>query len=677
MSNGAKQNLAEQLRKRRESAQREGLDAIDGLGAIARGLSLAGTATALAENADGLKSQDFKMIVMGRFKNGKSTLINALMGGVTRPVNLGGAHGPMVVDDLPATAVLSQVTYAEAPFIKAWKMNGHAEPWTLAQYLRSSTLGPDDEENVRLFTDIRQFEIGFPARLCESKVTLFDSPGLDEHSVRSKITMDAVRRCDAALIVYGTRALMGAGELESDAAVRKDGAHVFVVVNLFDGRQVDDRLRAHVWNKYVRDHLQGPAWAGQDLAEYDIYFVNAKMAADARYSSAGGGEAAYQESGLAALEERLGRFLIDDRFQSHLRSFTKKAIDHSDAISQHISQLEAAATVDRDKFRAEWARQEPLMQELRKRPGRIPQIVERYQNAASIELTSGFTALVARIRRDLPEHLARVTLPTEDAKTFAVWHQKKLMSESVEEINSFITERISDWSKDEANAVMNKVADELVAEVSVEVAAIGREFDAINMALTGWDSETLGTPGNVHSMTERVTAAIAGLLFGDISAAVGGGAGGYRGALGGIVGAGAASWILIGVLGITSGIVFVPILAIAAIAAAIGGGVGLVDRIKKKALETAEEKLQVLPVDVNEQIKTGLTARFRVLETDVTALVTTFIDEQVASVEEQVRINQQQEADRDQTLRDLKRAEREVRRYRDALENTATIAQQA
>lgn len=106
---------------------------------------------------------------------------------------------------------------------------------------------------MRLFSEIRQFEIGFPAKLCESQVTLFDSPGLDEHSVRTKITMDAVRRCDTALMVFGTRALMGAGELESDAAVRKDGAHVFVVVNLFDGRHVDQRLRSHVWNKYVRE----------------------------------------------------------------------------------------------------------------------------------------------------------------------------------------------------------------------------------------------------------------------------------------------------------------------------------------------------------------------------------------------------------------------------------------
>jgi hypothetical protein len=489
--------------------------------------------------------------------------------------------------------------------------------------------------------------------------------------------MDAVRRCDTALMVFGTRALMGAGELESDTAVRKDGAHVFVVVNLFDGRQVDDRLRAHVWNKYVRDHLNGPAWAGQDLADHDIYFVNAKMAADARYSNAGGGEAAYRESGLAALEDRLARFLIDDRFQSHLRSFTKKAIDHGDAILQHISQLEAAATADKDKFRAEWAQQEPIMQELRKRPSRLPGIIERYRNAATIELTSGFTALVARIRRDLPEHLAKAALPTEDAKTFAVWHQKKLMREAMDEINSFITERISDWSTYEADVIMNKVADELVAEVSVEVAAIGREFDAINMALTGWESEMLGTPGNVHSTTERVTATIAGLLFGDISAAVGGGTGGYRGALGGIIGAGAASWILIGVLGITSAIVFVPILAIAMLFAAIAGSHTLVNRIKKKALEAADEKLALLPVAVTEQISANLRSLFSGLETEITTVVTTFIDEQVRGVEEQVRVNQQQEADREQTLRALERSEQDVRRHREALDNTMTIVKQA
>jgi GTPase SAR1 family protein len=658
----------------RDAAQKDALDAIRELTSIADGLMLKDTSAMLAEIGTGLESNTFKMIVMGRFKNGKSTLINALMGGTTKPVSLGGALGPMVVDDLPATAVLSEVNYSDVPFIKAWNMDGHADQWTLAQYLGNSTLGDDSQENERRFREIRHFEIGFPARLCESRVTLYDSPGLDENPIRTSISMDAVRSCDAALIVYGSRALMGEKELVDDLGVRAGGTHVFVVVNLFDGRQVDDRLRGYVWNKYVRDHLHGPAWDGQDLADYGIYFVNAKMAVDARYGT--GGQQAYRDSGLAALEQRLTRFLIEERLAVHLRSFTRKAINLSNRLLQNVSQQQAAVTADRDTFRAAWEQQQKPLQDLRERPARLPRIIDRYRNEAIIDLTSSFTTLVAGIRRDLQAHLEAAPLPTAQTKVLTVWHQKKLMNEAVDEINSFIKGRIADWSTTEADGRLRDVAERLSIEVTDEVTDIGRRFDTINMALTGWDSATLGKPGNVHSTTERVVATIAGLVFGGGGAAVGGGAGGYRGALGGIIGAGAAGWLLISVLGITSGIVFAPIIAVAALFAAIGGSLGLVERIKKKALEPAQEKLAALPSEVSAKITADLATRFGAIQTAITAEVTAFIDEQARNVETQVQLSQQQETEQERTLEKLKATERDVLKHRKTLEDAVMIAKQ-
>jgi Dynamin family len=660
----------------REAMQRDALASIRALASLAGNLALTDTSAALAENAEGLNEETFKMIVMGRFKNGKSTLINALMGGTTKPVDLGGAEGPMVVDDLPATAVLSEVNYADSPFIRAWTMDGQRREWTLAQYLRDSAIG-DDDESRRRFAEIRQFEIGFPAKLCESKVVLYDSPGLDENPIRTRITMDAVHRCDTALMVFSTNALIGEGELKDDERVRNDGTHVFVVVNLFGDRQADDRLRGYVWNKYVRDHLQGPEWAGQDMADYDIYCVNAKLAAGSRYGLSGpAADQAYRDSGLAAFEQRLTRFLIDDRLIIHISNYVKKAVNLSDRILQHISQQQAAAAADRDRFRAAWAQQEQPLKELRTRPARLPRIIDRYRNEAIVDLTSGFTALVAGTRRDLPAYLSGVTLPTESSKTFAVWHQKKLIKESVEEINAFITRRITDWSENEADKTLRDIAGRLGAEINDEVADIGRRFDAMNMALTGWDSTKLGTPGSLYSRTERVTAAIAGLLFGDLSAAVGGGKGGWRGAAGGILGAGAATWLLVGVLGITGGIVFVPILAIAALTAAWMGSAGLVKRVKDKTLRDADEKLALLPPDIIAKITADLTARFDELETVITQEVREFIEEQVRGIEAQVQISQQAVADQERTLRSLKTTEQGVRGHRKALEDTLTRAKQ-
>jgi len=235
--------------------------------------------------------------------------------------------------------------------------------------------------------------------------------------------------------------------------------------------------------------------------------------------------------------------------------------------------------------------------------------------------------------------------------------------------DSFITRRISDWGDDQADSTLRDIANRLGDEVAEEVADLGRRFDAINVALTGWDKDTFGTPGNVHSVTERVSATIAGLLFGDLSAAVTGGASGWRGAAGGIAGALGASWLLMGVLGITSGLVFLPILAAAAVAGLFAGSAGLVGRIKRKAIEEADKQLALLPSQLSAEIASELTGRFDELKKEVSAELTTFIDEQVRIIEDHVQKNQQQEAAKEQELRRLKADEQEVRAHRKTLQD--------
>jgi Dynamin family len=663
--------LSAQLKAQREARQRKALDAIDGLAAAADRTGLPDAGIALRENADGLQSDNFKMIVVGRFKNGKSTLINALLGGTTKTVDLAGAKGPMVVDDLPATAVLSEVNYADTPDIRAVKMNGQIEQWTLASYLANSTLDVDEEENLKRFALISQFQIGFPAKLCQSNVTLYDSPGLDESPIRTRISMTAARRCDTAIMVFGSRVLMGKGELDSDEEIRAEGTHMFVVINVFD-RLIDDKLRAYTWNKYVKAHLNGGDWKGQELADFarhNVYFVNAKMAADARYALNGGAaDHAYVESGLAAFEQRLTQFLITDRLMIHLSGFAKKSVNLSNRILQAISQKMAAVTADRDRFKSAWVVEEPKLKALRAHPTRLPRIIDSYRNDAIISLQTGATALIAGIRRDLPEHLEAAELPSQ-SKVFAVAVQKKLMREAVDEINAFITRRVSDWMDHDADKTLRDIASRLGDEVAEEVTDLGRKFDAINVALTGWDKDAFGTPGNVHSVTERVTSAIRDLLFGDLTAAGTGGAGGWRGAAGGIAGALGASWLLIGVLGITSGLVLVPILAIAALFRGLAASAGLARRIKREAAEEADKQLALLPSQLSAELTSDLTERFEELKKAVGAEVTTFIDEQVHIIEDHVQTNQQQEAAKEQELRTLQADDQEVRGHRKTLQD--------
>jgi hypothetical protein len=109
--------------------------AISGLAEVAGKLDLPETTANLRQAKKDLWSDAFKLMVMGRFKNGKSTLVNALLGATTHPVAALGYKGPMMVDDLPATATLTGIRYAEEPYVRVWGFDGEAQAWSFARYM--------------------------------------------------------------------------------------------------------------------------------------------------------------------------------------------------------------------------------------------------------------------------------------------------------------------------------------------------------------------------------------------------------------------------------------------------------------------------------------------------------------------------------------------------------------
>lgn len=72
--------------------------------------------TALEDN---IRQDRYKILVLGEFKRGKSTLVNALLGRSILPM-----------DVLPETATLNEIVYSEKPFVKVFYSNSLVEDGT-------------------------------------------------------------------------------------------------------------------------------------------------------------------------------------------------------------------------------------------------------------------------------------------------------------------------------------------------------------------------------------------------------------------------------------------------------------------------------------------------------------------------------------------------------------------
>ena len=218
---------------------------IGNLAAIAAGLDMKETTARLELTAERLASDTFQIIVTGRFKNGKSTLLNALLGRTTCQVpELGLGRGPMPVGELPCTATLTSIRYAERPSVRAWAFDGTCEEWSLEKYQREGTVRQSENETREFFRSIREFEMAFPAELCQSGVTLIDSPGTDDIPERTEVTRQAIGRCDAAIVVYRSDILAGEDERKFvRETLLRSGTRLFTVVNMQDGRAADERYQ--------------------------------------------------------------------------------------------------------------------------------------------------------------------------------------------------------------------------------------------------------------------------------------------------------------------------------------------------------------------------------------------------------------------------------------------------
>src|SRR5579884_3454246 len=103
------------------------------------GLGMEAESRLLEARVADLEHRLFTLIVLGEFKNGKSTLINAMLGSKLLPAKAA-----------PATAIITMLTYGESDVVQIWESGG-AEPRRLPveDFVREFQLTPKDQETIQ------------------------------------------------------------------------------------------------------------------------------------------------------------------------------------------------------------------------------------------------------------------------------------------------------------------------------------------------------------------------------------------------------------------------------------------------------------------------------------------------------------------------------------------------
>ncbi len=135
-----------------------------------------------------INSKRYQVAVVGAFKTGKSSLMNALL----------GTPKLLPEDIIPATATINRIVFGKTINATAFFHDGKKEEISiddLAKYVAKTT--PDGEYLASL---IKEVVISLPTVICQNHVEVIDTPGLNDDKKMTAITLRAVEEVDAIIL---------------------------------------------------------------------------------------------------------------------------------------------------------------------------------------------------------------------------------------------------------------------------------------------------------------------------------------------------------------------------------------------------------------------------------------------------------------------------------------------
>ncbi|HEX9124461.1 MAG TPA: dynamin family protein [Actinomycetota bacterium] len=244
---------------------------------------------------DDLARNRFNVVLLGEFKRGKTTFVNALLGAPLLPAAV-----------VPLTSVITLVRWGPQVHARIVFRDG-----------RELEVGADDlptyvteRENPGNRRGVDHAILTHTSELLADGVSLVDTPGVGSiYQHNSETARRFLPEVDAAVFLTSADPPISASEREFLHEVRAEAARTFFVLNKVDHLSETDRCDALIFTEEaLRDAL------GRDVT---VYAVSARDALEAKLA---GDTVGLDASGLATFERDFRRFLLEDKGRTILAS---------------------------------------------------------------------------------------------------------------------------------------------------------------------------------------------------------------------------------------------------------------------------------------------------------------------------------------------------------------------
>lgn len=482
-----------------------------------------------------LSSDTFKVLILGEFKRGKSTFINAMLGQDVLPAFA-----------IPCTAVINEVKWANdkkavlhfaEPPPAVFPVNlppevydhhaqhgGRALPpmpikvEDIERYVVIPDPGKDQSESVAE-SPYSLVEIFWPLDLCKNGVEVIDSPGLNEHGTRTRITTDYLAKVDAVVFVLSCQALASQSEMQFiDTSIRGGGHEdIFFVCNRFDEVRPNERDRIVA---YGHSKLKERTSFGVK----GVYFLSSLAALDGRLQ---GDRARVEQSGILPLEDDLSLFLVNDRGRvkllhpaRDLRRLLNKIV------FEHVPSQKRMLETELEELEKKYEEIRPRLDVAERKRMQVKQKVETARQRLRDGVRREVSAFVKDMAVSIPSWLSTYE-PTAKIK-FMKFRTKTQAEDLVKELTNVAADRVEQeqakWQKTSFQPFVKERIEEMGEGIRTDIEDILRSVDSMKAHLGGTQSAEMREADPL----ERVLAAAGGFIIGGLGSGLVGGVLGFK-----------------------------------------------------------------------------------------------------------------------------------------------------
>ncbi len=215
----------------------------------------------LMKAGEKLQNHLFSVGIMGEFKRGKSTVINALLGADIVPSDI-----------VPCSATLNYIRYDTNPNAEVRFKDGSSKNVgvdELSDYVSKIT-----EESERMAATVEDAVVYYPCEFCKNGVQIVDTPGLNDDERMTAISENVIPTLDAIIMVLVPDAPFSQSEAEfvRNKLMASDLGKIIFLVNKIDTIDEDDvdRVLAGIKNKITKSVLEKMKTVyGEESDEYE------------------------------------------------------------------------------------------------------------------------------------------------------------------------------------------------------------------------------------------------------------------------------------------------------------------------------------------------------------------------------------------------------------------------